>query len=669
MSDPARPPSAFRVSAASFLVLFLEVALIRWLPAQVRLLAYFANVILLGAFLGIGLGCLLVRSRRDLFAWFPQLLVVLVASVSFVRIEVRLPTAEEIFFSSGTAEGVVAVESTLLLPVLFVLVAALFAALAQRMAREMEGLPPLRAYAWNLAGSLAGVAAFAAVSWLELPPGAWFATAALAATPLLSRRAAVISLLLLAAAVFLVHRMSGDSLWSPYYRIDVRHEKSETVVEVNRIFHQSMARVGDKEYFYEWPYAVFGDSFPEVLVLGAGSGTDVASALQHGAAHVDAVEIDPAILRLGRAFHPQKPYDDKRVTVQCDDARHFLRASPKRYDLVVFALIDSLTVQSAFSSVRLESYMFTEESFRAVRERLKPDGLLVVYNYFREPWLVDRLAGLAASAFGQEPLVHVHERSACLAVLMAGPRTRRLAAYPPIPDRVTAYGHDREPSPGRVHERDRAVEPSTDDWPFLYMHHRHLPTHYALVVGFVLVASLVSVRAAVGKGTWSWSFFFLGAGFMLLETTAILRFSLLWGSTWVVASFVIASILVVALAATLVVARVRIERTWPATAALVVLLAANWALPLGAVTLASRAAESLLYGALAFSPLFFAGLVFGSSLRKAESVAMAYGANLLGAMVGGIAEYLALVTGYRMLLLAVIAFYFAAQLTSRGRSR
>src|SRR6476661_1214894 len=113
--------------AASFLVLFLETAIIRWMPAYVRLLAYFSNFILLATFLGIGLGCL-ITARRNLTAWFPLALVATIAVV----------------------------ESTLLLPILFVAVAALFVTIAYRMGRLLTAHPPLRAYVINLLGSLAG---------------------------------------------------------------------------------------------------------------------------------------------------------------------------------------------------------------------------------------------------------------------------------------------------------------------------------------------------------------------------------------------------------------------------------------------------------------------------------------------------------------------------------
>ena len=550
-----------RTFVASFLVLFLEIALIRWMPAYIRLLSYFSNFILLASFLGIGIGCLLAPARTRLFNWFPLLQAIVIGAVRYFRLELAVPTAGSIYFSSGTSQKVVLVESTMLLPLLFVIVAALFATLAQRMGREMAQLPPLKAYTVNLAGSLAGVAALGVISWLELSPVVWFGVAFAAALPLLltpevpvdgpgaaaTRRPSYalvgVNLALLVASLVLVYGLARGAIWSPYYKITVSQQGPDTVVEVNNIFHQSMAPVQQKEYFYQWPYEVFGDTFEDVLILGAGSGTDVAAALRHGVRHVDAVEIDPAIIRLGRQHHPDHPYSDPRVTVVNDDARHFLRTTQKKYDLVVFALIDSLTMQSSFSGVRLESYMFTEESFQAVRDRLKPDGVLVVYNYFRERWLVDRLANTAAVAFGAEPRVHVHEARAYLGVLMAGPRLAQLTAPPHVPDQVTAFNQSHAPSPAHLLERDPAIEPATDDWPFLYMKDRHLPAHYVKALGIVLAFSLVSVwltMRALGAGGgagsgWSWQFFLLGAGFMLLETKSIIQFALLWGSTWVVA--------------------------------------------------------------------------------------------------------------------------------------
>jgi hypothetical protein len=660
--------------AASFLVLFLETAVIRWMPAYVRLLAYFSNFILLAAFLGIGVGCLLATRRRNLIAWFPLVQLVVILAVDRLRLEVALPSTSTIYFSSGTAAPVVPVESTLLLPLLFTSVAALFVTVAHRMGEELTRHPPLRAYVINLLGSLAGVAAFALASWLQLPPLVWFGVAAAAALPfVIDVRVplAAVNVALLALTLLLVFRMQGGSLWSPYYRITVFQDRADTVVEVNHIFHQSMAPVAHKEYFYQWPYAVFGDTFDNVLILGAGTGTDVAAALAHGARHVDAVEIDPVILRLGAERHPDRPYSDPRVTIVNDDARHYLRTTTKQYDLIVFALIDSLTVQSSFSSVRLESYMFTRESFEAVRDHLSPRGVMAVYNYFREKWLVDRLANTAADVFGREPLAHVHQDRAYLGVILAGPRLAELVAPPPLPADVAAYGQPHAPSPAHVLARDRSVIDATDDWPFLYMRAPELPRHYAVALALVLGVSALAVwlaRGSAGAGAWSWHFFFLGAGFMLLETKSIVQFALLWGSTWSSASLAIAAVLVMALASALVASRFEIRCRTMVAAALLALVGINYVVPIGRVTFESRALESIFYGALVFSPVFCAGLLFSSSFKESSATATDFGANLLGAIVGGVGEYLSLLAGYRFLLIPVAICYLAALFTRGSRA-
>jgi SAM-dependent methyltransferase len=661
-----------RIAAASFLVLFLEIALIRWLPAQIRLLSFFSNFILLASFLGIGLGCLLAPTRSRLFAWFPAVLAAIVAGVWAFRIEVAVQATGAIYFSSGTSEDVVAIESVFLLPAIFLVIVALFAALAERMGREMATLPSIQGYLWNVFGSLIGVVALGMLSWSQWPPQVWFGIAAIvslpflltpdpgqAAPPALTRWSGVA---LLAGSVVLIGVMAANTLWSPYYKVLVRQDGEDTVVEVNNIFHQSMAPLDHKEYFYQWPYAVFGDTFQDVLIIGAGSGTDVTAALRHGARSVDAVEIDPVILQLGKALHPDRPFDDPRLTIINDDGRHYLRTTEKKYDLIVYALIDSLTLQSGFSGVRLESYMFTEEAFAAVRDRLKPNGLMVMYNYFREDWLVDRLANTAANVFGQEPWLHVHEARAFLGVMLAGPRVAEMPADPAIPDRVTAFGQSHAPSPAVRHIRDAAIEPASDDWPFLYLRDRHVPAHYIWSLLLIFGASLVLVVPVVrraGRG-WSWEMFLLGAGFMLLETKAITQFALLWGSTWVVASIAITGVLVMALAATIVVSRINIRSPWLVCIVLLAILAANYMLPVGSLALDSIATESFAHALLGFSPIFCAGLLFGSAIKRSPSLPRDYGINLLGAMAGGVAEYIALVTGYNVLLFIVAACYVGA---------
>ena len=127
-----------------------------------------------------------------------------------------------------------------------------------------------------------------------------------------------------------------------------------------------------------------------------------------------------------------------------------------------------------------------------------------------------------------------------------------------------------------------------------------------------------------------------------------------------VASLAIASVLAMALVANYIVSKVEVVRLWFAGGILFALLALNLFIPVGSITFQSRVVESLFYAGLMFSPILCAGLLFGSAVKRSTALARDYGTNLLGAMFGGVSEYLALVTGFGTLLFAVALCYVGA---------
>ena len=78
------------------------------------------------------------------------------------------------------------------------------------------------------------------------------------------------------------------------------------------------------------------------------------------------------------------------MTVHIDDGRSFVRKTQQKYDLVIYALVDSLVLHSGYSSLRLESFLFTKKRSRTLRARLQPGGVFAVYNFFRQGWIVGR---------------------------------------------------------------------------------------------------------------------------------------------------------------------------------------------------------------------------------------------------------------------------------------
>jgi SAM-dependent methyltransferase len=637
----------------------VELLLIRWIPSEVRYIGFFSNLLLMASFLGIGIGILLGRRRSlNSVAVFPYLLFAVVWLTSSLELNVQVSSPDELFF--GLSDSTAADVNFLVLPLAFTLVAGLMASLALPLGPLLRSMPPLRAYALDIVGSLLGIAGFVGLSAAGTPPNVWFGVVAvlvlaLAAGSDLSLRW-IPGLVALAAVVYLA--VPGpNQVWSPYYRIDIVQLSDRLLLNVNGIPHQAMHPVAaEKEPFYEQLYRWYPDrTWDDVLIVGAGSGTDTAIALARGAKHVDAVEIDPTIARLGRDLHPNRPYDDPRVSRYENDGRAFLRSSDERYDLVIFALPDSLTLLSSTANIRLESFLFTDEAFASVRDHLKPDGIFVLYNYYREPWLIAKIGGMLEKAFSNPPLVRLF--SSNMAILANGTAVASLPGGSP---------------PGDVGDPVPAIAPptptaATDDWPFLYLRTPQIAPHYMAALAFVFVIATLGVLGAarVGGATvrhFSPHFFVLGAAFLLLETRSLVSFSLLFGSTWLVNALAFFAILASVLLAIAVNATIRLRRPALLYALLFGAIGLAYLVPPESLLIDPPGLRYVLAAGLAFAPVFFANLVFTYSFRDTKRADMAFASNLLGAMAGGALEYLALLTGYRALLLVVALLYLVAWL-------
>src|SRR3984885_14344083 len=288
-----------KLAFASFLMLFVELALIRWTAANNVYVTNATNFVLLASFLGIGIGFLNARSNRDFVRWAPLALVLLVAFVlAFPVILATLSGPDPYHGLFGTK----ALPRPVSLAVIFVLAAAVMAGFGQAVARLFVTFEPLKAYRLDVFGSIAGTAAFTLLAFLELPPVAWGVIAAGGFVLVMGRSAkwwhyaaALVVVIMLA-----VESAVPNQQWSPYYKISAQlsgKAHPALYVSANNIPYQaarSLKVLHQQKKFYFYPYQhVTRSSLKHVLIVGAGTGNDVAVALSEGAQHVDAVEIDP----------------------------------------------------------------------------------------------------------------------------------------------------------------------------------------------------------------------------------------------------------------------------------------------------------------------------------------------------------------------------------------
>ncbi|HEX6109620.1 MAG TPA: hypothetical protein VFZ02_09425 [Ktedonobacteraceae bacterium] len=663
-----------RILLVSFSMLFFELLCIRWVPSYVRYLSYFNNFILLASFLGIGLGMLSARRQRFWYPPFPLLVLLMVIIVGLNRFELRITTTDVIYYVPGANQSG-STENFFVLPLIFGMITACFIPLGRSLGQLFSQVKPLTAYTFDIIGSLIGIASFSIIAFLSLPPLVWFALLSIPIMLLSSRMTIALVGLTFFVTVIITWRLGRGAYWSPYYKIVLYPtQPAGYIVDVNNAGgHQAMIPWQNKEPFYKLVYNIFpGSSFKHALILGAGTGSDVDIALHYGVQSVTAVEIDPTILQLGVRLNPDHPYSNPRVDTVINDGRSFLENTTDKYDLIIFALPDSLTLTSSNTSLRLESFLLTQDSFKTARSRLTSNGVMVMYNYYRESWLVEKLADMAGHAFNnQQPLVTTYAGWGHAAVIMEGPRLATLPQgtfgtyqeHPPT-------GNEKLKVIGQGYYPLTNATPATDDWPFLYLVDRGFPLLYvaglAMVAIFAVGGTLIFAPRKVLR-RFDWHMFFLGVAFMLLEVKSLTTFSLLFGSTWLVNSLVFFAILTSVFLAILVNRRFKIKHIGLFYVLLFGILVLNILLPPETLLLGNLAARYLLASVLAFAPVFLANIIFTNSFRDSEASDIAFASNLLGIMVGGGLEYFSMLLGYRMLLVLVIGFYTLAFLLRHRR--
>ena len=676
----------FLISAVS---LFLELTVIRWVAGEVRLISYFKNLPLLAAFLGLGIGFGLSAKGPNYRPAFAPLLGVFVAlTLALGRITSPLPLAfpsrgDEYLWSAGDYPVLMAYAlfiGTVL--VFFVATTLLFIPLGQATGAEMALHSPVPAYSVNLLASLFGIWVFALLAYLQTPPVLWFALGLSAIGLYLLTRG---GLTRPAIAIFLIAvgalAISGQGIiWSPYHRLEVDvlildpEDGGEPIdigysLTVQQAFYQAafnlsedfvaefqggFPEVEQAAASYDLPYQI-APNVSQVLIVGAGMGNDAAAALRNGAQNIDAVEIDPEILALGLELHPEDPYGDPRVVLIEEDARSFFESTDKLYDLVVFGLLDSQTLLSGYSNVRLDSFVYTVDSFEQVRDHLDEDGMVSVTFVVDEQWIEERFGRMLGAAFGSTNVYMFRGQTGT--IFLAGAVSPDRAAEHNLALWRPSSDADDVPIP-------------TDDWPFLYLRDRAIPAAYwqALLVIMLTVIALI-VRSFPDALNPNWHFFLLGAAFLLVEFKTITEMALLFGSTWFVNVLAISGVLLMALLASLIVAKRKHVNIRAMYLLLFVSLAINYVAPadlLVGLSSGARAVSSML---MLSAPLFFAGLIFGESLRRAGETSRSLASNLTGAVAGGMLEYGALMWGIKSLYLLAMAVYAAAMAAFLARRK
>ncbi len=693
----------------SFVGLFLELVVIRWLGSEIRAFSIYKNFPLIACYVGLGFGFMrdaaAGENKKKLFCLFPYLLLLFVALMATcdwtgltwvmapgMRSQISFSWWDTTHPPDMAMKDLTGYMTISIIAFFFfiALIATTFAAIGEKLGNIFNEFKPLDAYSINLAGSTAGIITFSLLSFFCTPPSLWLLLAGIPSCWIIWKdqfSKKIPAILALVACVIIplavpsrgvvgADKFSADAktLWSPYHRFEVSDiyldaDKKELIghnITVNKAFFQEPLNLSYdfinkssraeflKEFAYnqyEMPYDLIKPN--RVLVLGSGTGNDVAAALRHGAAHVDAVEIDPLMAKLGHEVHPEKAYDDSRVRVIVNDARAFLRQNPdEKYDLVLTGLLDSHTVVGNSLSVRLDDYVYTAEGLRDALAHVAPGGLLSISYSAMEDYLSKRIAANLRIAAGKdvEPVI-IKKQGTSIWHMFVPVNAEQRAKLDALKN-LKFENFSKMDTTG--------VRPSTDDWPYLYLNPNVFDPLYLGVNACVLLLAWLACGKLVRSNTKAsrWQLFFLGAGFLLLELSIIDRLALVFGTTWLVNSICILAVLVaIILANIIVIDSPGVFKPKILYSGLIISLVATYFTPLESFTSVGLYLGGTLAAMFSAIPIFFAGLIFSGSFAREKTPSVGLAFNMLGAVLGGLLEYAATYTGIRSLLLISIVIY------------
>ena len=710
-NDLTIPNQTLGIFLISVLGLFLELLFVRWIGTEIRIFAYLQNTILVVCFLGLGLGMFTsskpIQIRQSLIPLtvLLSLMAVTITRSTLGRISEMLSVAGDLVIWSGgeasdTNQRIILMLGGLVLTYgVLILIVDMFVPIGRILGRLMNvNTKPIWAYSVNIFGSILGTWSFVLLSFFYQPPFAWFLISGilLAIFILWSKRDRKLNFILLATIVILSWFASRvpdvmDVIWSPYQKLVVRQSRADEIgtyqIEVNNASYQEIMDLSrayvsaHPEKFppqlnglsqYDIP-SLFHPDPKSILIVGAGTGNDVAGALRHNIPSITAVDIDPAIIAIGQQLHPESPYSAAEVRVVNDDARSFFATTSDKYDIISFGLLDAHTATS-MTNARLDHYVYTKESFIQAKSRLKDGGVMVLNFYAQRLFIVDRIQKALEEVFSQAPLVFVIEPTAygrggvMFVTGDLGNIQNQLAENNHL---ATYIRQLQKVYPLPLSHTTKVI---TDDWPYLYLESPKIPALYYLLIGLMTLIFIRSYRQWQANHNQSltsrasFHFFFLGAAFLLLEVQNISKASVVLGNTWQVNAVIISSILGMALLANWIA-----NRFTRLPLPLVYLLLIGSSLGLYFIDLARfgflpYVTKAVVIGTLTSLPMLFSGIVFVHSFAVARDKSSALGANLIGALVGALLQSITFVTGIKALLLIVAAFYLFALLTAPSQS-